>query len=238
MTFRTCLKSTVGLAALVIASPAWSADMLPPPPAPSVEVADHSSSSCLYMRADVGGAFHERPEVTKAAIGAGGGLGGGTNAIGETIEDTALFEVGVGCQLLENFRVEAVVGTRLKQSLADSFNSLDAELWTSTAFFNVTYDITNYAGWTPYIGGGIGVAYHRIEDVVAPVDSSSGDEFDFAWNIHAGISYDLTPQTKIDFGYRLADLGRAKSGGPIPMFVDDLMTHEFKIGIRYHFGTW
>jgi len=237
MTFRTCLKSTVGLFALVAAGPVWAADMLPPPPAPSVEVADYSStsSSCMYARADVGGAFHERPSVTKAAIGPGPGFG--LSAIGEQIEDTALFEIGVGCQLLETFRIEAVVGTRLKQSLTDSFNSLDANIQTSTAFVNATYDITNYGGWTPYIGGGIGVAYHRITDVVMPVDSSSGDEFDFAWNLHAGITYDISPQTKIDFGYRFADLGRARSGGPIPMFVDDLITHEFKVGVRYQFGV-
>ena len=237
MTFRNCLKYTAGLIAIFAAGPVSAADMLPPP-APEVEVADHASSSCLYVRADVGGAFHERPSVTKEAIGPGGGLGGGLSAIGETIEDTALFEVGVGCQLLETFRVEVVVGTRLKQSLSDSFNSLDASLHSSSAFLNFTYDITNYGGWTPYIGAGVGVGYHRIRDVVAPIDSSSGDEFDFAWNIHAGVSYDLTPQTKVDLGYRLADLGRAKSGGAIPMFVDDLVTHEFKIGIRHQFGAW
>ena len=237
MKFRNCLKYTVGLIAIVAAGPVSAADMLPPP-APEVEVADHSSSSCLYVRADVGGAFHERPSVTKAAIGPGGGLGGGLEAIGETIEDTARFEVGVGCQLLETFRVEVVVGTRLKQSLTDSFNRLDASLQSSTGVLNFTSDITNYGGWTPYIGGGVGVAYHRISDVVAPVDSSSGDEFDFAWNLHAGISYDLTPQTKVDLGYRLADLGRARSDGPIPMFVEDLVTHEFKIGIRHQVGAW
>ncbi len=238
MMFRNCLKSCVGLGALVAAGPVWAADMLPPPPAPSVEVADHSSTSCVFVRADVGGVFHERPSVTKAAVGVGGGFGGGTEAIGEQIEDAAMFEVGVGCQLLETFRVEAVVGTRLKQSLTDSFNSLDADIQTSTAFLNVTYDITNYGGWTPYIGGGVGVAYHRITDVAAPIDSSSGNEVEFAWNVHAGITYDLSPQTKVDLGYRLADLGRARSGGPIPFFVDEMMTHEFKIGVRYQFGSW
>ena len=114
MMFRNCLKSTVGLIALVAAGPVWAADVLPPPPAPSVEVADHSSSaSCMYVRADVGGVFHERPSVTKAAVGPGGAFAGGLEAIGESIEDAMLFEAGVGCQLLENFRVEAVVGARL-----------------------------------------------------------------------------------------------------------------------------
>lgn len=229
--FRSCLKSTVGLIALVASGPVLAADLLPP-----VDVVDESSS-CLYMRADVGGAFHERPSVTKQAVGPGGGFGGGVlSATGETIEDTAFFEGGVGCQLLDTFRVEVVGGVRLKQSVEDPFGSLDAELQTYTGFVNILYDITNYGGWTPYIGGGVGVAYHRISNVVTPVDSSSGDQFDFAWNVQAGLSYDISPQTKIDFGYRLTELGKAESGGPVPMYIDDLMAHEFKVGIRYHFG--
>ncbi len=211
--------------------------MLPPPPPPPVEVVDQGSS-CLYVRADVGGVFHERPDVSKSAVGPGGAWGGGLNAVGETIEDTGFFEVGMGCQLLDTFRVEATGGVRLKQSLEDPFGSLDAELQTFTGFVNVFYDITNYGGWTPYIGGGIGVAYHRITNLVAPVDSSAGDEVDFAWNIQAGLSYDISPHAKLDFGYRLTDLGKAKSDGPIPMLVDDLMAHEFKVGMRFHFGTW
>jgi opacity protein-like surface antigen len=240
MRIRSCLKYSAGLLALVVTGPAWAADLLPPPPPPppAVEIGGSSGSSCLYLRADVGGVFHERPTVTKAAIGGGGGIGGSTEAVGESIEDTAFFEGGLGCQFTDNFRMEVVGGLRLKQSLTDPFNSLDADIQTYTGFVNFTYDITNYGGWTPYIGGGVGIAHHEISNVVAPVDSGSGSEIDFAWNLHAGVSYDLASNVKVDFGYRYTDLGKAVSGGPIPMFVDDLTAHEFKVGLRYHFGTW
>ncbi len=236
MMFRTCLNSTIGLIALVAAVPALAADSLPPP-AP-VQVVDQTSS-CLYGRFDVGGVFHERPDISLTAIGPGGGFGGGSlNAVGETIEDSVLFEAGFGCQLLDTFRVEIVGGARLEQSLSDPFGTLSADLQSFTGFANVYYDITNYAGWTPYIGGGIGLAYHRITDLVAPPDSSSGDEVDFAWNLQAGLSYDVSQQTKVDFGYRLTDLGKARSDGLVTMIVDDLMAHEFKVGVRFNFDAW
>lgn len=238
---RHSLKAFICIGAVCAAAPALAADMLPPgpppPPPPPVDVVEHSGS-CFYARADVGGSFHERPSVSKSAVGAGGGFtGGGTlDAEGESIEDTAFFEGGVGCQLTESFRVEVTGGYRLRQSLRDSYGSLDAEIQSYTAFANVYYDITNYAGWTPYLGGGIGVAVHTLRDVVMPVASSDGEEVDFAWNIQAGVSYDMTQNAKLDFGYRLIDMGKAKSGGPVPMFVDDLVSHEFKVGLRYHFG--
>ncbi len=238
---RHSLKAFVCVGALSAAAPALAADLLPPGPPPPpplpVEVVDNSGS-CFYARVDVGGSFHERPSVYKNAVGAGGGFAGGgaEDAEGESIEDTAFFEGGVGCQLTSNMRVEVTGGYRLKQSLRDSYGSLDAELQSYTAFANVYYDITNYAGWTPYLGGGIGVALHTIRDVAMPVASSSGEEVDFAWNIQAGLSYDISSHAKLDFGYRLTDLGKAKSGGPVPFFVDDLMTHEFRVGLRYHFG--
>ena len=242
---RHCLKFSISLAALVIAGPVFAADLIPPPPPPvddlpppppPVQVVDHGGS-CIYLRADVGGSFHERPEVSKTAAGAGGGWGGGLTAFGETIEDTAFFEAGVGCQLIDTLRFEFAGGFRLKQSVEDPFNSLDLDLQTYTGFVNVYYDITNYGGWTPYIGGGIGVAYHDITNVNFPAGSSSGDEVDFAWNVQAGVSYDISPAAKLDLGYRFIDLGKAISNGAPQTIVDNLIAHEFKIGIRYHFGA-
>ncbi|MDH3742592.1 MAG: outer membrane beta-barrel protein [Hyphomicrobiales bacterium] len=217
---RSYLKYSVGLVALVAAGPVWAADVLPPP-APSVEVADTSSGSCLYTRLDVGVAIHEPPTIS---------VGGGSN-----VDPTGFAEVGVGCQLLETFRVEAVVGARYPYDLG---SGVQADMQTSTAFVNLTYDITNYAGWTPYIGGGVGAAFNRITDVVAPATASDGEELSFAWNVHLGVSYDMTSQSKVDFGYRLSDLGGSRSGGPVAFTVDDMMAHEFKIGVRYNFGSW
>ena len=237
MMLRQSFKAFVCIGAICAAMPVLASGPMPPPP--PVDVVDQMAS-CMYARLDIGGAFPERPSVNAAAVGAGGGFGGGgaTTALGPAIEDTAFIEGGIGCQVVDNLRVDITGGARLRQSLSDPFDTLDAQLRTFTGFVNVYYDITNYGGWTPYLGGGVGIAVHKFSDVVAPVDASFGTEVSFAWNVQAGLSYDLSPNAKIDMGYRLTDLGTATSGGPIPFEVDDLMAHEFKIGVRYHFGAW
>ncbi len=241
---RQSLNAFVCAAALGLAAPAFAADSLPPPPAPPMPSMNSGSGSslgnCLYVRVDAGGAFHEDPSVSSDAVGAGGGFGGGsgTEAGGVSIEENVFFEGGIGCQLTEHMRVEITGGARLRQDLRDSFDTLDAELHTFTGFANVYYDITNYAGWTPYLGGGIGVAYHDLIHINAPTDAAPGDEFDFAWNVQAGLSYDFSENSKLDIGYRLVDLGQAVSGGVVPFKVTDLVTHEFRVGVRFHFGGW
>jgi opacity protein-like surface antigen len=49
-----------------------------------------------------------------------------------------------------------------------------------------------------------------------------------------GVRYDLSPELKIDVGYRYTDLGSAISGGSVPLDVDDLTANEIKIGLRYY----
>ena len=103
-------------------------------------------------------------------------------------------------------------GYRFRQSLTDGNDTLNAELQTVTVFANAYWDITNYGGFTPYVGGGVGAAFHRLSDITAPLDASDGDNTSFAWNVTAGVSYDLSPELKIDVSYRYTDLGSAISG--------------------------
>lgn len=212
-----------------------AADLLPPPPPPQyVQVVDEQPS-CLYVRGDVGGAFHERPTITKQTAAFGGGT---TSATDEEIGHKAFIEAGVGCQVTEHMRVEVTGGYRFKSSLTEAFGGLDADLETYTGFVNAFWDITNYNGFTPYLGGGVGVAYHRLTNVVLPAGSANGSRADLAYNLTAGVSYDLTNNLKLDVAYRFTDLGFARSKGADPLTVDDLQSHEIKVGVRYQFGAW
>lgn len=213
---------------------ASAADMPPPPPPPPayVEVVN-KQPSCLYGRFDVGGTLHKRPTVTKAAAG-----GGTVSATDEKIHDHAYIETGVGCQFTDNMRVEVVGGYRFKKSITDPFNSLDMKLTTYTGFVNAFWDITNYNGFTPYLGVGIGFAHHRLTNVVLPANSTAGNRTDLAYNVTAGVSYDLLTNLKLDAAYRYVDLGAARSKGTEPTTVDDIRSHEFKLGVRYYWSSW
>lgn len=235
MKFRVGLLAGISFVGFLGVNAGYAADLTPPPPPPQyVEVVD-TKPSCVYARADVGGAFHQRPTITKQGAVWGGG---GANATDEKVAHHAFVEAGVGCQVSPNMRVEVTGGYRFKASLTEAFGGLDADLETYTGFVNAFWDITNYNGFTPYLGGGVGVAYHRLKNVTLPAGSANGNRADLAYNLTAGLSYDVTTNLKLDVAYRYVDLGFARSKGATPITVDDLKAHEIKVGMRYQFGAW
>ncbi|NOT72916.1 MAG: porin family protein [Hyphomicrobium sp.] len=119
-----------------------------------------------------------------------------------------------------------------------------------TAMVNLYKDLGNYGGITPYVGAGIGAAYNMVDDVYftgnpSLVNRIKGDnDLSFAWALMAGVGYQVSDRAILDFGYRYLDLGSAGSqngdsaGNWNPrVSIDDLTSHEFKVGLRYHFGS-
>lgn len=131
---------------------------------------------------------------------------------------------------------------------------------------NLYIDLFTVHGITPYVGGGIGFAHNRMkdfttnstgsfeEDLTGDIRSETtngvgGDasKTNFAWALMAGASYDLSPNAKLDLGYRYLNLGgdiAATTGllncvcGTVgsPLRATDLDAHEFRIGIRWELG--
>jgi len=203
--------------------------------------------SCLYARVDGGVSLYERPTVIQP-IGGGfdNGIGGTiTTAINPEIDPAGFFEGGVGCQVASTMRIEITGGVHLKSSLTDAFpDSLNAEIGSQQVFVSTFWDITNYAGFTPYVGGGIGAARHEISGLTAPTGAADGSQYDFAYHVDVGFSYDITSSLKFDMAYRYVDLGEVVSGvDPAPLVGDPgaisvagIQSHEVKFGLRYHFG--
>lgn len=231
MRFRILGLTSIGLVA-VFASPmsGLAADL-----DPVVEVVDNFQS-CFYARVDGGGAFHTLPRVSNTAGVFGGS--GNNNALDEEIANLGFVEAGAGCQVTDHMRVEVTGGYRMKASLTDPFGTLNADLQTYTGFGNVFWDITNYGGFTPYLGFGLGVAYHTLSGITAPAGSSSNSKASFAYNLSAGLSYDFTDNMQLDIGYRYVDLGKTRAKGADPIKVEKIRAHEIKAGVRFNFNSW
>ncbi len=126
---------------------------------------------------------------------------------------------------------------------------LHTSVQSYTMMFNAYKDLGKYGNVTPYLGAGVGVAYHIVDETFFTGNPNltnriEGDrDISFAWSLMAGVGYQLSDRAILDVGYRYLDLGDAETGrvdnaGFVNPRVelDDLASHEIKIGLRYHFG--
>ncbi|HUS95448.1 MAG TPA: acyloxyacyl hydrolase, partial [Hyphomicrobiaceae bacterium] len=189
------------------------------------------------------------------------------------IQDSWLGEVGIGCGSgSRGFRAEFALGYRGKRKIdgephdfsvtnnytgsATTVNTpvIDDPLHTSltsyTMMFNVYKDLGQWGRVVPYVGAGIGLAYHQMDEVyftnnqylVNRIEGNS--DLSFAWALMAGFGYQISDRAIVDVGYRYINMGKATSGrvdsagfaNPV-VTVDDIAAHEFKVGLRYHFGS-
>jgi opacity protein-like surface antigen len=77
----------------------------------------------------------------------------------------------------------------------------------------------------------------------APYRVKGDNDLTLAWAAMAGVAYQVSDRAILDFGYRYIDFGRAAIGRtdpnsftPSKLTMDDMGAHEFKVGLRYHFG--
>jgi opacity protein-like surface antigen len=127
---------------------------------------------------------------------------------------------------------------------------IHSSLKSHTLMLNAYYDLGNWRGVVPYVGAGVGLAYNQLSETYFTQNAFltnriEGDsKLSLAWSLMAGIGWQISDRAILDFGYRYMDFGKAQSGrmdsagylNPIVRY-DDLSAHEFKVGLRYHFGA-
>ncbi len=183
-----------------------------------------------------------------------------------SMDNTWFGEGGFGCGSGSNgFRGELMFGIRGSRDIVGTpqlftvtnnvspppnfIDPLHTSVKSYTAMFNLYRDLGNYGGFTPYIGAGIGASYNKLSQVYFTDNPNltnkiaGNNDLSFAWALMAGVGYQMSQRAIIDFGYRYIDMGSIKSGrvdnaGFVNPAVDvkDIRAHEFKIGLRYHFG--
>lgn len=190
-----------------------------------------------------------------------------------SMENTWLAEGGAGCSWggSRGVRLEAMLGFRGKRNITGEPGTYDpgpevgttpggpttpiedplhTSLKTYTLMLNAYKDLGNWGGFVPYVGAGIGAAYHQLDDVyftgnTALTNRIHGDnDLAFAWSLMAGVGYQISDRAVIDVGYRYIDMGsissqRSDSAGFVNprVHVNDITAHEVKVGLRYSFGA-
>ncbi|MBL8566683.1 MAG: porin family protein [Hyphomicrobiaceae bacterium] len=195
----------------------------------------------------------------------------GDEVANASLENTWLGEIGAGCGTgSRGFRAEVMLGFRgdrkfdgepreftitniypndpsYDEPVTD--DPMHTSLKTYTLMLNIYKDLGNWGGFVPYVGAGVGAAYHQLDNIYFTQNPfltnqiHGNNDLAFAWSLMAGVGYQISDRAILDVGYRYIDMGsiasqRSDTGfnvNPAVRF-DDLTAHEIKVGLRYHLG--
>lgn len=103
-------------------------------------------------------------------------------------------------------------------------------LYKHSVMANAYFDYLTCTPWTPYVGAGIGSAYLKADD-----GEQAKSVYNLAWQVMAGLTYDINSHWTLDAGYRYADLGRIRKNSGDSVAKLTARDHEIMLGVRYTF---
>lgn len=130
----------------------------------------------------------------------------------------------------------------LNNSHAIKFGDTDEDgtahftLYKFTLMANGYYDFVNCSKWTPYVGAGLGMAWLKARMVDGNEKLMNKHVNNLAWQVMAGVVYQIDNRWAVDAGYRYADLGRVRKNfgdGAVAKFAN--REHDFMLGVRLSF---
>lgn len=205
-----------------------------------------------YLRGDVGYSIDDPYKNSTF------GSGGYSIVLNESAQPvTASF--GIGYHFNDFLRAEANVGTLPYYKAGLNYLTVDANnvvesnvdveaknrMWSGIV--NVYGDLGTVAGFTPYVGAGVGMVsskrrYHFHQNFADTnivdydfVDSKRN--YSFAYTLGAGVAYNVSKNLAIDVGYQYMsapDAEHIEITGPASYAVHKGVDfHQVKVGLRY-----
>ena len=159
----------------------------------------------------------------------------------------------------DNVRVEGLLNFSQHDYTAAFFNgkvALNSDIDTFSFMPSVYYDAKSLHVYKnndmtvyPYVGGGLGFAYHNVNDTEGSfkhykVSVSNGDNVDFAWHVGAGLRADVNKNWSVSAGWRYVNLGEVETGSTMKVSKykfkvkkseADLDAHQFMASVTYKF---
>ena len=248
-----------GAAAVSMIPAALAAD-LPPMIQRPLPVMEDNFASGWYLRGDIGITSQKVDSLFNDLYSTAGTV---TN-LAKDFDSSPLFGVGLGYRFNDWLRFDVTGEYRSKASFrgldvytpepnsptgvgADDYFASKSE---TVVMANLYLDLGSWFQIRPFIGAGVGGAYNKISnfrDLNVPTGGIAYAEADgkwnFAWAVHAGVAYDVTPGFTVELAYRYLNLGDAQSGDLItyngistvvnPMYFRDIDSHDVKLGVRW-----
>lgn len=131
------------------------------------------------------------------------------------------------------------VRTEIEFMMHNDMKTTGARIGTDTLTANVYYDFKNESKFTPFINGGVGIAFNRFR-ISNPAFTKTDQREQFTWNVGAGVAYSITKNVVVDLAYRFADYGVLRfkkeiGPGAVLKVQGDNTAQEVLLGLRYHF---
>ena len=249
-------------AATLMSSAAFAADMpIAPPPAyaPPPVVEDFGG---WYLRGDIGFSNQRVSRLNNVldanAIASHQNLSFGTAGI---------FGLGAGYRFNNWFRADVTGEYRGNSQFfgtdyltypgpafgVDTYHATKSE-WVVLG--NAYVDLGTWWCMTPFIGAGVGGARVSIANFTdAGIANNGGGalpglaladdvaKWNFAWAVHAGVAYKVTPNFTVELAYRYLDMGNGLTGDlrtfdgfngiNNPTTFKGITSHDLKIGVRW-----
>ena len=117
------------------------------------------------------------------------------------------------------------------QTLKKRIDGELARVYKHSLMANAYFDYLTCTPWTPYVGAGLGTAYLKYH--FNPNDHKS--VYNLAWQVMAGVAYDINANWTFDLGYRYADLGQIRKNYGDEVIKFKVRDHEILAGVRYTF---
>ena len=238
---------------------ARAADLLGPPPPPPMEPYVSDVGGGWYLRGDVGVSHYEAHRLENASspgisyydrdFGSGGFAGAGVGYqfnswFRADVTGEYRFSTGFGWRDKGGANTSTQFynpGTGVYDTYTatgTSYEKTKSSYYAAVVLVNGYFDLGTWYGFTPFLGGGVGYAYHffrggdtstvnaygnyvDVNGVASPGGPPAGvsggsiankDKGDLAWALHAGVAYDVTPNVKLELAYRYLNMGDVKTG--------------------------
>ena len=256
---RSVKSLIVAGAASFVSAAALAADLPIAAPAIYASPADFGG---WYLRGDIGmtNQSMERIDSNTAAQFPG------VTQLGLGFDSSPLFGLGVGYQFNNWFRADVTTQYRGNANL----HGANGLIFSPTAFQQDNYfgsksevlvlanayvDLGTWWSVTPFIGAGVGASYNRLSnfrDENVQINSgvtmgsvanfADNGTWNFAWAVHAGLAYRVTPSVTLELAYSYVDLGSARPGnftlfdgttGPSSNVLRNLTSHDLTLGVRW-----
>jgi opacity protein-like surface antigen len=242
---------------------AGAADLLPPPPPIEPVVVPTANFSGWYLRGDVGVGIASLSNLRSSFDSGFSVVGDQFNS--QSIGDSTSLGLGVGYQVNNWFRADITGEYRTSAQyhaiesavfscfgvVSRCFDNYSGQVSSAVVLANGYVDLGTWYGFTPFVGAGIGFSENFFQGLT---DQGENSGFGFAsnhtstslaWAAMFGVSYAITPNLKLELGYRYLDQGTITSGAiqcqnttgcghEVQQF--HLASNDIRLGMRWIFA--